>query len=1044
MVFARTPMRFAAAALTGLLLASACTKSDDKSDPTAITNRPQSYDRFIAILKLQNPALLSTATRNADGSIVVDEALKQAIADEQAAVTAELTALSPDVRVIHTYKMVLNGLAVLAPKALESHFRQLTSVSYVEREERFERLAPVTQEDSPAASTPAMDVLNSVTHIGGDRAHALGIKGSNTTVGVIDTGIDYTHAMFGGAGTEQSFLDNNPDTIETGSFPTAKVVGGIDLVGTDYNTASPNFDQHVPIPDADPIDEAGHGTHVAGSVAGIGDNTNTYSGVAPEAALHSIKVFGKDGSTGDGVIIASLEYAADPTGSLDPNKQLDVVNLSLGSGFGTPHILYGEAVKNLVKGGTVVVASAGNSGHNAYIVGAPGTADDAISVAASIDGMEHNWKFAAVKFSSASNPALLSEAIEAAVTKPIADVEAAEGKLVFLGTAATDLTDEQKAAVRGNVALIDRGQVPFADKIRRAAEAGAIGVIVANNVVGDAFVMGGDGSYEIPGIMITKALADILKADMATGEARVNFKTPERIEKPQLIDTLTGFSSRGPRSVDGALKPEIAAPGSNIISAKMGGGAAGVRMSGTSMSAPHMAGVMALMKQTRPNADVLTLKSLVMTTATSIDDANGQVYPVAHMGAGRVRADAAIAAKLAVVPAAVALGEVLVEQAKTVKKTLTLTNLSDAAVTATLTSSVDAGLTVTAPASVELAAGESKTITVKVKVTAAATDDASKELDGFLKVTVGETVHQVPVLAVVNRTSRAEAKNLVVNATSPADAPGAAAELTLVNAGTTSADALVFNLLGKDGRKEAALQNVARNAICDLESVGYRLVEQDGVKLLQFAAKLYNPVTSWHICELSIQIDGNGDGVADQELLGTYLQNLTDNAAQVNTFASVLTDGNKMREIRRAFEQSFPDATSAVYTEAILDMQDYKAYGHSTVAVVSADVSKLAKQSNGKLKVKIAVLADSSTPESDDYLGDAEKWTTIVASDAGMAFVGMPESVTLAAGETKVVELTKGGKNGNAVVYMPFNQSTASLDATDKQQKVLKPTFSVD
>jgi minor extracellular serine protease Vpr len=77
----------------------------------------------------------------------------------------------------------------------------------------------------------------------------------------------------------------------------------------------------------------------------------------------------------------------------DLRDQLDIVNLSLGSGYGNPKILYAEAVKNLVQGGTVAVISAGNSGNVDYIVGAPGTSTEALSVAASIDNGDHNWKY---------------------------------------------------------------------------------------------------------------------------------------------------------------------------------------------------------------------------------------------------------------------------------------------------------------------------------------------------------------------------------------------------------------------------------------------------------------------------------------------------------------------------------------------------------------------------------------------------------------------------------------------------------------------------
>lgn len=1030
------------------LAASGCTKpANNESDPSAFTNRPQNYDRFIAILKLNTPSLLATATKSGT-EVLIDEAQKAIIVAEQDALIAELQTLSPDIQVLYKYRMVLNAVAIVAPKSLENKFRAITSVSYVERESSFDRLAPVAIAANPSElENDGLELLNSVSWIGGLKArNDLGINGTGTSVGIIDTGIDYTHKMFGGAGTELAYTENNPDVIEEGSFPTAKIVGGIDLVGTAYNSASPDFSQHVPIADNDPIDEAGHGTHVAGTVAGIGDGAETYTGVAPSAVLHSIKVFGKDGSTGDAVVIAALEYAADPNADMAADDRLDVINMSLGSSYGSPHILYTEAVANLVKGDVVVVASAGNSGGtNDYIVGAPSTSDKAISVAASIDNMDHNWKFGAVAFKNPAGTRILAEAIEATFSKPIAVAGDIKGKLVYIGLAAADLTDEQKAAVKDNVAFIDRGAAPFADKTRRAAEAGAIGVVVANNVDGNAFVMGGEGSFDIPAIMISKTLGDGFKADLTSGDVAIEFKTPEKIEKPELIDTLTSFSSRGPRSVDGSIKPEVTAPGSNIISAKMGAGDKGVKFSGTSMAAPHIAGVAALLKQKYPELLVEQIKSLIVSTAVSIDDAGGKVYPVAHMGAGRVQTFEAASAKATFEPTTVSLGEVLVETAKTLRKELVVSNLSAEPMTLNLTAIVDNGLEVSMPASVTLAAGSSEKISLKIKITPPADHrDASIELDGFIKVT-GDTVnYQIPVLAVVNKTGRVIAKTLKISATSSADDLNAVTELKLENKGNTAGDALIFNLLGKDGRKDNRA-NPDRNGICDLESAGWRVVKKtvDGaeVELLQIAVKLYNPVTTWHLCEASILIDGNNDGIPDQELLGTYLETLSGNAAQNGAFYSLLTDAGKMRDIRTDYEAAFPEGPSADYSPAILDAQELTAYSHSTLVVVNADLSKLAKTAEGDLKIKVAIIAEPSAPEGDDFLGNQEKWITLTPKAAGAAYIDLPEVVTIAAGETKSVSFTRGAAAGNAVVYMPYNRSNNSAITRDDQSKVLRPYY---
>ena len=152
-----------------------------------------------------------------------------------------------------------------------------------------------------------------------------------------------------------------------------------------------------------------------GTIAGVGDGINTYDGVAVGAKLYAIKVFAK-GSTGDAVIIAALEYSADPNGDGNPDDRLDVINLSLGSGFGTPHALYSEAVNNITSAGTVAAISAGNSGDKDYIVGSPSTVSSAISVAASVDDMKHNWNFAASKINLNEGEPLVVKAIEGVQT----------------------------------------------------------------------------------------------------------------------------------------------------------------------------------------------------------------------------------------------------------------------------------------------------------------------------------------------------------------------------------------------------------------------------------------------------------------------------------------------------------------------------------------------------------------------------------------------------------------------------------------------------
>ncbi len=154
-------------------------------------------------------------------------------------------------------------------------------------------------------------------------------------------------------------------------------------------------------PDPDPTDCNGHGTPVAGTAAGFGVNsdgttyTGTYGsstqfdslrigpGVAPKATLYALKVFGCDGSTD--VTDLALEWAVDPNGDGDFSDHLDVVNMSLGSDYGSAYDSTAIASDNAAAAGVIVVASAGNSGDTYYISGSPGISARTINVASSVD-----------------------------------------------------------------------------------------------------------------------------------------------------------------------------------------------------------------------------------------------------------------------------------------------------------------------------------------------------------------------------------------------------------------------------------------------------------------------------------------------------------------------------------------------------------------------------------------------------------------------------------------------------------------------------------
>lgn len=1008
------------------------------------SNRPISPQQFIAVIKLNSPALLTTA-KTLNGQSVVNEELMKQIETEQTEAIADLKRLSSDIRVLFRYRMVLNGLAIVAPLSVADKIKARMHVAYVEKEGIFS--APKQIEGGKST----LSAKNSVDFIGADKVHALGIRGQGMKVGIIDTGIDYTHSMFGGPGTEEAYKGTNPDQANS-AYPNAKVVGGIDLVGTAYNSGSGDYAKHIPIPDENPLDEGGHGTHVAGTVAGIGDGIETYSGVAPDALLYAIKVFGADGSTGDAVVVAGLEFSADPNRDGKLDDKLDVINMSLGSSYGNPHILYSQAIKNLVAGGTIVVASAGNSGNLDHIVGAPSTSDEAISVAASIDHGDHNWKFNAVEFSTPTAGALTSEAVEGPISLPIAEAGAVSGKLVFIGLADKELAPEIVDQLKGNVALIDRGVVTFAEKVLRAEKAGAIGVVVANNQPGNPFAMGGDGQAKIPAIMISQALGATLKDQMKLGDVVIHFQTEKKIEKPELIDTLTDFSSKGPRSMDSVLKPEISAPGANVISAAMGKGNKGVKLSGTSMSGPHVAGVMALMRQAHPDLTVNDLKSLLMGTAKSIGNEKKENYLLSRQGAGRVQTFEAVTAKLVADVTSISFGEVNMENRKLFRRSVTLQNISKDPVQFSLQLDSDSGFSMVGISSVTLAPQEKKTFILDIALDVSKLTTSISEINGLLKVVSGGSeIHRIPVIAIVKKISQVSGASLKVYADSEASATGAAVDLTVKNKGLHAGVALPFNLLGLDQRKKNAKNDAFLSRACDLQAAGYRIITKvvDGksLQMLQVGFKIFEPVTTWNACEVSVLIDSTGDRIADQELAGFALGNVPglSSAMTTNKFTSVLLDAGKTRELRLKFEQETMAGKEVKedYSDAALDAQSMTVFEHSTVVVIEADVTKLMKNSSGLLSMKLAsIFNEASSVEMDDFLGQGLlEWKSLSLDPKAQAFMDLPEKISVPAAGTANASLTKGEGKGSLLILYPDNRGVFSDIQKDEQLEFLKPQF---
>lgn len=999
------------------------------------TTRPTVEEPTVTILKLKTPSLFESAEKK-DGKLEIDPQQIKLIEAEQAATIAELEKISKDIRILIRYRAVLNGLAVYTPAEHLAKINSLQNVVMTEKAGAFERAQLATD-----PVTQRIGENTSVKFIGSEAAYEQNIKGQGMKVGIIDTGIDYTHKMFLGPGTPEVFMFVDPAKPHP-LFPNEKVVGGIDLVGTDYNSNSPNPALRIPKPDPNPLDEGGHGTHVAGTVAGIGDGINTYSGVAPEADLYAIKVFGANGSTSADVVIAALEYAANPSGDGTFQDALDVVNLSLGSGYGSPHIMYGHAIKNLVRGGTIVVASGGNSGDSKYIVGAPGVSDDAISVASSIDNQNQNILVSAAEFKFGEET-LLAEAVEGSLGKPLAEFSEMKGELIAAGLANVDFESPLKEQIRGRIALIDRGMVSFAEKVDRAFKAGAIAVIVANSVEGDPLGMSGDVAYPIPSVMISLKAGTELKEKLSQGVVIADLKSPQKVAKPEVVDTISPFSSRGPRSYDGLIKPEIAAPGTNIISAAMGSGDLGKPLSGTSMAGPHIAGVMALLKQKFPELNPIELKSVLLAHGKIIADRQKNTYTVSRQGAGRVQVANSLQAKLVTIPATLSFGLTDIEQQKVLSQKMRLKNISTETLNLTSAWNGSAAVKISA-ANLSLAPGEEKEIEVRAQIQAAKMEAPEQELDGYFTWKAdGQNISQLPALIVARKISQVAAKSFVVHSSSAADSPGSLAEIQLANDGLHKGTGYLFNLLDVDLRKKGNREDIVNDLNCDIQSAGYRVIEKNNTRVLQVAVKLYEGVSTWNTCEVNVQIDGDGDNLTDQEIAGITEDSLPGLTA--SNFISLLLDGKKARQIRKSFEEAFKKDPSLEedYSTAVVDKRAFKKFDNSTLAILEADVSLLALAPTGELNIKVSSTHQASgAVEYDDYLAQqGTSWKKISLRPMGQAFVNLPEAVPLEGKKTITIPFSTGYGAEPLVLYTPENRAVRDALWEDSQSQILSPTY---
>jgi subtilisin family serine protease len=558
---------------------------------------------------------------------------------------------------IYDYQYALNGFAAKMTAAQADQLRSDKRVLRVWEDE----IRPLATRTSPSF----LGLFDGQDGLRG----ALGLDGEGVVIGIIDSGIAPNHpslqdtresdrpGLCRSAWAQSSLLgqwlcrrftvqedvldfepqENWNGVCETGAGFTAedcnnKVIGARFFV--DGAQAS------LPIDPGDllsPADIQGHGTHVATIAAGnktgasiFGTALGNVQGVAPRARIAVYKAcWVRSGDTSATCNTSDLANAID-TAVADG---VHIINYSVGSSLIDAIAPDDIALINAAKAGVLTAVAAGNEGPNLATIGSPAGNPAVITVAASSRDGAHSLEAMQVK--SPASVAARYAVREASFTPALQDTDPLEAELVLVddnidvlpGGAAGTVNDGCEALVNsseitGTIAFVQRGGCNFDLKVRNAADAGAIAVVVFN-IAGNPIVMTGtSGLSDIPALMIGQADGNLLLDELNAGQVvEVVLDKGLLLSQTDQGNIMGSFSARGPGPVGDILKPDVTAPGVNILagatpdSITSAPGESFAFLSGTSMAAPHVAGVAALLRQAHPDWSPAAIKSALMTTA---------------------------------------------------------------------------------------------------------------------------------------------------------------------------------------------------------------------------------------------------------------------------------------------------------------------------------------------------------------------------------------------------------------------------------------------
>lgn len=681
------------------------------------------HDSGSALVQLSAASLATDARttpahgRKLDLTTANARAVRADLAQQRNDLRAWLRANAPKAKVTGEYEVAVNAVAVrLNGTSLET-LRSAPGVVAVEYQALY---TPLAHQDPDLALIDGPEGWAAAAASAGSEEKA----GTGVKVAIIDSGIDVTHPCFDDVGFGPTPRRGEP-RLTNNKVVVAKV----------FNNKAAN--QGLT---AEAIDS--HGTHVAATVACNAhtpasvqgaDIAYDPSGVAPGAQLGNYNVFpGSVGSARSEDILNALDAAA--------ADGMTVINMSLGGGASGIQDLLTVAVDNLDRANIVVAVAAGNSGPGRYTVGSPGSAARALTAGASTVGHYVGTPIRA-------GAGTVAVAAIGDFPTPDADITgrlaAVAGQPLVTGCSAADFGD-----VTGAVALISRGVCSFGTKVHYAERAGAIAAVIVNSVAGDPIAMAEDPTFPstIPAVMAGLADRDAL---LAQAGKQVTMGAGAAYTTTGNDNIMAAFSSQGPTDVDFRVKPDVVAPGVNVLSSVPGHTCEQPETTGcwaffqgTSMAAPHLAGMAAVVRQAQPAWDAWQVRSAivntsqrsVLTRSSAIASAETAVQVI---GSGLADLDAAVEAQVAVSSVSTSFGAVPAGSGRSVTRTVTVTNLTDAALTLPVSVESGDGAFEVSPASLSLTPGSSQVLTL----TFAAGRDRSGEQQATLWL--GDAVHSV-------------------------------------------------------------------------------------------------------------------------------------------------------------------------------------------------------------------------------------------------------------------------------------------------------------